>query len=33
MIKEAIATAEKSLKLAQESKQEAYIKMNQKNIY
>ena len=32
MIKEAIATAEKSLKLAQESKQEAYIKMNQKNI-
>lgn len=32
MIKEAIATAEKSLKLAQESKQEAYVKMNQKNI-
>lgn len=32
MTKEAIATAEKSLKLAQESKQEAYIKMNQKNI-
>lgn len=32
MIKEAIATAEKSIKLAQESKQEAYIKMNKKNI-
>lgn len=32
MTKEAIATAEKSLKLAQESKQEAYVKMNQKNI-
>lgn len=32
MIKEAIATAEKSLKLSQESKQEAYVKMNQKNI-
>ena len=32
MNKEAIATAEKSLKLAQESKQEAYVKMNQKNI-
>lgn len=32
MYKEAILTAEKSLKLAQESKQEAYIKLNQKNI-
>ncbi|MCU0436581.1 MAG: DUF2911 domain-containing protein [Raineya sp.] len=32
MYKDAILAAEKSLKLAQESKQEAYIKLNQKNI-
>jgi len=32
MYKEAIMSAEKSLKLAQESKQEAYIKLNQANI-
>lgn len=32
MFKEAITTAEKSLKLSQEAKAESYIKMNQKNI-
>jgi tetratricopeptide (TPR) repeat protein len=32
MYKEAISAAEKSLKLSQEAKQEAYVKMNQKNI-
>jgi hypothetical protein len=32
LFKEAIATAEKSLKLAQEAKMETYVKMNQKNL-
>lgn len=32
MYKEAISAAERSLKLSQEAKQEAYVKMNQKNI-